>query len=49
LEGAERLRTPQIITSATDEYRGEMDVIDNFIWERYVQEAGIKHTGTGTV
>jgi putative DNA primase/helicase len=42
LEGAarwmvERLRTPQIITSATDEYRGEMDVIGNFIKERCVQ------------
>jgi putative DNA primase/helicase len=45
LEGAkrwtmERLKTPQIITSATDEYRGEMDVIGNFIRERCVQEAG---------
>jgi hypothetical protein len=30
----ERLRTPQIITGATDEYRGEMDVIGNFIRER---------------
>ena len=43
LEGAqrwtvERLKTPQIITSATDEYRGEMDVIGNFIRERCVQE-----------
>ena len=43
LEGAqrwtvERLKTPQIITSATDEYRGEMDVIGNFIRERCAQE-----------
>jgi phage/plasmid-associated DNA primase len=39
LEGAkrwtvERLKTSQIITSATDEYRGEMDVIGNFIRAR---------------
>jgi putative DNA primase/helicase len=45
LEGAkrwtmERLKTPQIILSATDEYRGEMDVIGNFIRERCVQEPG---------
>ncbi|GHU81843.1 hypothetical protein FACS189468_5180 [Spirochaetia bacterium] len=45
LEGAkrwteERLKTPQIITSATDEYRGEMDVIGNFIRERCAQEPG---------
>jgi putative DNA primase/helicase len=45
LEGAkrwteERLKTPHIITSATDEYRGEMDVIGNFIQERCVQEEG---------
>jgi putative DNA primase/helicase len=45
LEGAkrwtmERLKTPQIITSTTDEYRGEMDVIGNFIRERCVQEPG---------
>jgi putative DNA primase/helicase len=37
---AERLETPQIITSATDEYRGEMDVIGNFIKERCVREPG---------
>jgi putative DNA primase/helicase len=36
----ERLKTPQIITSATDEYRGEMDVIGNFIKERCVQGPG---------
>jgi putative DNA primase/helicase len=45
LEGAKRwaaegLKTPQIITSATDEYRGEMDVIGNFVRERCVQEPG---------
>jgi putative DNA primase/helicase len=45
LEGAirwtqERLKTPQIITNATDEYRGEMDVIGNFIRERCTQEPG---------
>ncbi|GHU68900.1 hypothetical protein FACS189450_00680 [Spirochaetia bacterium] len=45
LEGAirwtmERLKTPQIITSATDEYRGEMDVIGNFIRERCAQGPG---------
>jgi putative DNA primase/helicase len=37
---AEGLATPRIITSATDEYRGEMDVIGNFIRERCVQEPG---------
>jgi len=42
IEGAlrwqkERLRTPAIIANATDEYRGEMDVIGNFIRERCVQ------------
>jgi putative DNA primase/helicase len=36
----ERLKTPPAITSATDEYRGEMDVIGNFIKERCVQGAG---------
>jgi putative DNA primase/helicase len=34
---AERLKTPPDITRATDEYRGEMDVIGNFIKERCVQ------------
>jgi putative DNA primase/helicase len=34
----EGLKTPKIIESATDEYRGEMDVIGNFIKERCVQE-----------
>jgi putative DNA primase/helicase len=36
----ERLKTPPAIISATDEYRGEMDVIGNFIRERCVQGAG---------
>ncbi|GHU83014.1 hypothetical protein FACS189468_7800 [Spirochaetia bacterium] len=45
LEGARRwctegLKTPELITSATDEYRGEMDVIGNFIKERCVQGPG---------
>jgi putative DNA primase/helicase len=47
LEGAavwkkERLQTPNIVTSATDEYRVEMDIIGNFISERCVKEKGIK-------
>jgi putative DNA primase/helicase len=33
----EGLKTPAIITSATDEYRSEMDIIGNFIKERCVQ------------
>ncbi|MDR0719114.1 MAG: DUF5906 domain-containing protein, partial [Treponema sp.] len=37
---AEGLNTPPVITSATDEYRGEMDVIGNFIREQCVQEPG---------
>jgi putative DNA primase/helicase len=45
LEGARRwceegLQTPNVITSATDEYRGEMDVIGNFIRERCIQREG---------
>jgi putative DNA primase/helicase len=41
LEGARRwcaegLKTPNIIISATDEYRAEMDIIGNFIRERCV-------------
>jgi putative DNA primase/helicase len=36
----ERLTTPRIILSATEEYRGETDVIGNFIRERCVQETG---------
>jgi putative DNA primase/helicase len=43
LEGAKRwcdegLKTPAAVTGATDEYRGEMDVIGNFIKERCIQE-----------
>jgi putative DNA primase/helicase len=34
----EGLKTPNVVTFATDEYRGEMDVIGNFIKERCVQE-----------
>ena len=46
LEGAERwrnegLNAPEIILHATDEYRGEMDIIGNFIKERCVQKIGI--------
>ena len=42
LEGTERwrregLKAPDVILNATDEYRGEMDVIGNFIKERCVQ------------
>jgi putative DNA primase/helicase len=44
IEGAsrwkrERLVTPDIIVNATDEYRGEMDVIGNFIKEVCVEYA----------
>ena len=34
----ERLRTPAAILNATDEYRGEMDVIGNFLKESCVQK-----------
>jgi putative DNA primase/helicase len=45
IEGAlrwrkEGLNTPSIVLNATDEYRGEMDVIGNFIRERCVQKTG---------
>jgi len=45
LEGAARwqnegLVAPHIILNATDEYRGEMDVIGNFIKERCIAKAG---------
>ena len=45
IEGALRwrrdgLNTPAIVLNATDEYRGEMDVIGNFIRERCVQQEG---------
>jgi putative DNA primase/helicase len=36
----EGLNTPSIVLNATDEYRGEMDVIGNFIKERCVQKTG---------
>ena len=36
----EGLNTPAIVLNATDEYRGEMDVIGNFIRERCVQQPG---------
>jgi putative DNA primase/helicase len=46
IEGARRwckegLKTPNIIISATAEYRAEMDVIGNFIKERCVQKDGV--------
>jgi putative DNA primase/helicase len=34
----ERLKTPKAVLFATDEYRGEMDVIGNFIKERCIQQ-----------
>jgi putative DNA primase/helicase len=34
----ERLKAPRVILNATDEYRGEMDVIGNFVKERCVQK-----------
>jgi putative DNA primase/helicase len=45
IEGAVRwctegLKPPNVITSATDEYRSEMDVLGNFIKERCVQGPG---------
>jgi len=47
LEGAavwrkERLQMPNIILSATDEYRAEMDVIGNFIDERCILKKEVK-------
>jgi putative DNA primase/helicase len=46
IEGARRwytegLKTPSVIADATDEYRGEMDVIGNFLKERCIQGPGI--------
>ena len=43
LEGTARwrregLKAPSVILNATDEYRGEMDVIGNFLKERCVQQ-----------
>jgi putative DNA primase/helicase len=45
IEGAlrwrrEGLNTPAIVLNATDEYRGEMDIIGNFFRERCVQQPG---------
>jgi putative DNA primase/helicase len=45
IEGAlrwrkEGLNTPATVLNATDEYRGEMDVIGNFMRERCVQKQG---------
>jgi putative DNA primase/helicase len=37
----ERLKAPPAILNATDEYRGEMDVIGNFLKERCVQTPGV--------
>ncbi|MDR1802840.1 MAG: hypothetical protein LBQ94_04480 [Treponema sp.] len=36
----EGLNTPPVVLNATDEYRGEMDVIGNFIRKRCVQKPG---------
>ena len=36
----ERLKAPVAVLKATDEYRGEMDVIGNFMKERTVQQKG---------
>jgi putative DNA primase/helicase len=46
LEGAQRwcekgLVTPAVISSATEEYRNEMDVLGNFIKECCVQSPGV--------
>jgi putative DNA primase/helicase len=46
IEGAlrwkqEGLNVPAVITNATDEYRGEMDVIGNFLKECCVQRPGV--------
>jgi putative DNA primase/helicase len=35
------LKTPKAVLFATDEYRGEMDVIGNFIKERCVQNGAM--------
>jgi putative DNA primase/helicase len=47
IEGTRRwftggLAAPDIVTNATDEYRGEMDVIGNFIREMCVQSEGVQ-------
>jgi putative DNA primase/helicase len=38
---SEGLNTPSIVLNATDEYRGEMDIIGNFFKERCVQQSGV--------
>jgi len=38
----EGLHAPSIVTEATDEYRGEMDVIGNFIKNRCIAKSGLK-------
>jgi putative DNA primase/helicase len=45
LEGAarwkrEKLKAPAAVLKATDDYRGEMDVIGNFMKERTIQQQG---------
>jgi len=40
----ERLKTPKAVLFATDEYRGEMDVIGNFIQEKCVQDKNMTVT-----
>jgi putative DNA primase/helicase len=40
----ERLKTPKAVLYATDEYRGEMDVIGNFIKERCEQNTALSIT-----
>jgi putative DNA primase/helicase len=37
----EGLKTPEVILNATDEYRGEMDVIGNFLKESCIQNPGM--------
>jgi putative DNA primase/helicase len=46
LAGTERwrregLKAPKVVLTATDEYRGEMDVIGNFLKERCIQQKGV--------
>jgi len=40
----EKLKTPKAVLFATDEYRGEMDVIGNFIQEKCVQDKNMTVT-----
>jgi putative DNA primase/helicase len=37
----EKLKAPKVVLTATDEYRGEMDVIGNFLKERCIQQKGV--------